>query len=239
MFAVRCAYREENAWFFPCGEREAVIAFLGELLSGTSGVCLLYLREEDVSLLKEHFPGRFRIEPANDASEYLYDRTEYAEMPGKKYKNIRNDINHLIKQHDIRTEPLTAGNLETARKMLAGWAPRSESEYFSRDHETARLMLDYFDRLGMTGVIVCADGEAVAVASGFPLSENAYDIAFSKSLELEKGLQYYIRRALVSFLPGQYTVLNGEEDLGLPGLRIMKTLENPIGRIEMYSAYEA
>ena len=51
-------------------------------------------------------------------------------------------------------------------------------------------------------------------------------------------MQFYVRRELIAVLPEQYTVINGEEDLGIPGLRRSKLLENPIGRIEMFSAYE-
>jgi hypothetical protein len=159
-------------------------------------------------------------------------------MPGRKYEDIRWSINHLKKQHDLRTEALAAENLEAAGQMLARWEPRSESEYFSADHKTSVLMLENYSVLDMSGVIVYVDGEAAAMASGFPLSGSSYDIAFSKAPERERGLQFYVRRELISSLPEQYRIINGEEDLGIPGLRQSKLLENPIGRIEMFSAYE-
>ena len=214
MYAIRSTYWGDHTWFFPCGEEKAVLAFLDELL------------------------GRFRILPAEDASEYLYDREEYLRMPGRKYEDIRWSINHLKKQHDLRTEALAAENLEAAGQMLARWEPRSESEYFSADHKTSVLMLENYSVLDMSGVIVYVDGEAAAMASGFPLSGSSYDIAFSKAPERERGLQFYVRRELISSLPEQYRIINGEEDLGIPGLRQSKLLENPIGRIEMFSAYE-
>ena len=238
MYAIRSTYWGDHTWFFPCGEEKAVLAFLDELLREEHPVHFLYLREQDKELLNGHWPGRFRILPAEDASEYLYDREEYLRMPGRKYEDIRWSINHLKKQHDLRTEALAAENLEAAGRMLARWEPRSESEYFSADHKTSVLMLENYSVLDMSGVIVYVDGEAAAMASGFPLSGSSYDIAFSKALERERGLQFYVRRELISSLPEQYRIINGEEDLGIPGLRQSKLLENPIGRIEMFSAYE-
>ena len=238
MFAVRCEYWKDNAWFFPCGEKEAVLAFVRELTAEEPSVRFLYLRKEDASLMENHFPGRFRIVPADDASEYLYDRHDYVDMPGKKYEDIRWSINHLKHHHQLRTEPLTSGNLETAHQLLTGWTPRFHSDFFSQDHETTPLMLVHYDRIGIKGVIVYMDEKPAAVAAGFPLTEDTYDIAVSKTAVMERGLQFYTRREMIALLPGQYTVINGEEDLGIPGLRRSKLLENPIGRIEMFSAYE-
>lgn len=238
VFAVRCEHWKDNAWFFPCGEKEAVVELVRELISEEPSVRFLYLREEDASLLKNRFPGRFRIVPADDASEYLYDRNEYAGMPGKEYEDIRWSINHLKNRHRLRTELLSAANLEAANELLTGWTPRSPSEYFSPDRETAALVLAHYERIGINGVIVYMDDKPAAFAAGFPLTEDTYDIAFSKAPVLERGMQFYVRRELIAQLPEQYTVINGEEDLGIPGLRRSKLLENPIGRIEMFSAYE-
>ena len=83
-------------------------------------------------------------------------------------------------------------------------------------------MLDNMTALEMSGVVVYMDGRAASVAMGFPLSERSFDFAFSKAPERETGLLHYARRALVSALPDRYTIINGEEDLGIPGLRRAK-----------------
>ena len=237
VFAVRCEYWGQNSWFFPCGEIEAVDRMIRAILESEPHAGFLYLRNEDAAFLRERFPGRFRIETAEDASEYLYDRTSYVTMPGKAYEDTRWSINHLKKHHNLRTEGLSAENLCTAREMLSRWQPYSKSSYFAEDLATADLMLSNFPELGMDGVIVFMDGEPAALAAGFPVSGHGYDIAFSKALVRERGLQFYIRRELISRLPEQYTVINGEEDLGIPDLRQSKLLEKPVGRIEMFRAY--
>ena len=236
-YAVRCGHWDDSSWFFPCGEREAVLELVEDILRSVPRVRFLYVRQEDADLLQERFPDSFRLEPAEHASEYLYDRREYVTLPGSKNQHIRWSLNHLKRRCQLRTELLTDVNLHMARDMLARWEPCSDSEYFSTDHTTAKLMLSNREALGMTGVIVYVDGEAAALAAGFPLSDRVYDVAFSKALERERGLQFYVRRALIDLLPEQYELINGEEDLGIPGLRQSKMQENPIGRIEMFCAY--
>lgn len=236
-FGVRCGHWGGDTWFFPCGERSAVVDLVQDILDSCPRVRFLYLRREDTLLLSDRFPGRFRVEPAEDASEYLYDRREYVTLPGGKYQSIRWSINHLKKQHELRTEPLCAENLSVARSMLARWQPCSRTDLYSADHATADLMLSNMTTLGIRGIIVYVDGEAAALAAGFSLSERSFDIAFSKAPERETGLLHYARRTLVSSLPEQYTIINGEEDLGIPGLRQTKRLEHPMGQIEMWEAY--
>ncbi len=236
-YAVRCGHWGDDFWYFPCGEDEAKLELTEEILESAPHVHFIYLRREDVDFLNEHFPDRFLTEAAEDASEYLYDRRNYTTMPGSKYEHIRWCVNHLKNHCSLRVEELNSDDLDIARDMLARWEPCSETEYFSSDHSTAKIMLDNIETLGMTGVIVYVNGKAEALAAGFPLSERVYDSAFSKALERERGVQFYVRRALIERLPEQYRIINGEEDLGIPGLRRSKLQENPIGRIDMFSAY--
>lgn len=236
-FAVRCGHWGDGVWFFPCGARESVLRLIREILEQTPHARLLYLRREDAALLDRYFPGRFRVEAAEDASEYLYDRTEYVTLPGKKNENIRWSINRLSSRHALRVEPLCAQKLDAAREVLCAWKPRTFSESYSPDKNTVELLLGSFDVLELTGVVVYLDERPAAVAMGFPLSARSFDIAFSKAPERETGLLHFARRALVRSLPERFTVINGEEDLGIPGLRQAKRLEHPMGQIEMMEAY--
>ncbi len=234
-FAVRCGYLD--AWFFPCGETEEVLRFVRDILDRFPRARFVYLRRDDAALLEARFPGRFRVSPSESASEYLYDRREYVTLPGRKYESIRWSINRLKSHHELRTEPLRSDRLEDVRAILAAWKPRTVSESYSPDLETAALMLDNLAALEMRGVLVTMDGRSAAVAMGFPLSGRSFDIAFSKAPVREPGLLHFARRTLVSALPDRYTVINGEEDLGIPGLRRAKQLEHPMGQIEMLEAY--
>ena len=236
-FAVSCRYRGEGVWFFPCGDAEAVLAFVRDLLDRFPRACFLYLRREDVTLLQAHFAGRFRFEPAEDASEYLYDRTAYVTLPGGKNRKIRESIHHLKSHHELRAQTLHPGLMNEVFALLEAWKPRTASGNYSPDRTTADLLMKNYAALDLRGTLVWMDGVPAAVAMGFPLSDRSFDIAFSKAPVREPGLLHYSRRVLADTLPDRFTVINGEEDLGIPGLRQAKRLEHPMGQIEMWEAY--
>ena len=73
-YAVQFGMRGENSWFFPCGEGEAVRAFLREQLERGDGPCRLYYAQaQQIKQLEECFPPRFSICRAPEDDEYLYD----------------------------------------------------------------------------------------------------------------------------------------------------------------------
>ena len=72
---------------------------------------------------------------------------------------------------------------------------------------------------------------------GFPLADDAYDVAVSKYAVHVQGITYYTLRELMRSLPAQYRWFNLEEDLGLPGLREMKEHFLPDGKHEIWEAW--
>lgn len=233
-FAVRCAQAGDNAWFFPCGSPDEIALFVQDILAEGHSAQFLYARDEDVELLEHRFPGMFHASETPESSEYLYDRAKYVSMSGKDFANIRWSVNRLKSHHKLAVEPLNASNMDEARGVFARWVPRVGNTSYSTDHETAPLLLEHIPNLDIDGIIVYMDDQPEAVVAGFPLSERSYDLAFAKAVDRENGLLHFARRSFVSTLPEQYTIINGEEDLGIPGLRNAKLLERPIGQIKMY-----
>lgn len=74
----------------------------------------------------------------------------------------------------------------------------------------------------------------MSVTAGYPLSEEIFDLSLSKQSRRLSGLSVYSRHALIRSLPEEYQLLNGEEDLGIAGLRQMKELMRPVSMIKMY-----
>lgn len=233
-FAVRCTLAGDNTWFFPCGSPDEIARFVQDILAEERGAHFLYARDEDVELLEQRFPGVFRASETPESSEYLYNRANYVSMSGKACANIRWSVNRLKSHHKLASEPLSASNMDDAKGVFDRWAPRVGNTSYATDHETAPLLLDHILSLDIDGIIVYMDDQPEAVIAGFPLSEHSYDLAFAKAVDRENGLLHFARRSFVSALPEQYTIINGEEDLGIPGLRNAKLLERPIGQIKMY-----
>ena len=235
-YIVRCLSRDDYCWYFPCGEPEQCEYWIRELLKDPRSLRLSYMREEDVRFLEERFPGVFDIEFAEGDSEYLYDRAEYIAMEGERYRRIRKGVRQLCSEYSVRAEPWVAENSADMEKVLKLWHTNIPGEDGLEDYETSRLLISHLDDLDVTGVIVYIDDQPVAMSAGFPLSDNSFDIAFSKCAVHLNGLPDFTRQALARMLPEKFTILNGEDDLGIPGIRMVKKLMRPIGQIRMYEA---
>lgn len=237
LFAVRAAKYGADTWFFPCGTAERKLAFIRKHLGGED-FSLCYLREEDVQFLEEHFPGRFETKPAPDASEYLYGRKEMEAMAGGKFSNMRKQINKLRKAYDVRTEKIDDGNLEAAVGLLHKYFFREQipGYYALKDDGIAEEALRHRESLGLFGVLVYLDGKPESFALGFGLTEDTVDGCIEKHGGEISGISYLTQREFFLSSPAQYRFMNGEEDMGLPGLCAMKRHMVPVRKNELWEA---
>ena len=222
----------KGMWFFPCGSDGAKADFLRRLPPGT-GVC--YLTEADRAFLDRTLPGTFTLAEAPGDSEYLYDRQEMIDLPGRRFAKLRNLYRRLEREHDLSIVPLTGETLPTVAAIAADWKGESTREGgVSGDRATA-LLLDHWTGLGASGVLLTLDGEPWAAAAGFPLGKDDFDCCFQKAKVNIPGVTEYLRAGLARLAPEEIRRFNYEEDLGLEGLRLMKTRLRPCAMITMYT----
>lgn len=232
-FIVNCKSRP-NSWYFPCGNEDVCKAWIDELIESNEQLKFIYVRKEDVEFIKRNFNGVFDIENATGDSEYLYDKSAYLSLEGDGYRRIRRELKKLKSNYEVFTKIWDDENQNDMINVLKLWHYKFPGEDGLKDFGTSQLLLNHKDTLEITGVITYVNGSPFAMAAGFPLSENSFDIAFSKSVNKIPGLQDYTRQALARIIPDNFTILNGEDDLGIPGLRQIKELMRPIGQIEMF-----
>ena len=240
LFAVKCRMQGENAWFFPCGGRTAVRDFICRCLDG-EGLLFCYMRREDAEFLEQEFPGRFQIRERESDHEYIYDRKEQQEMNGKGFLAARKYIHRLTAGHLLEWEPVGAENLADALSLVSGWKEKEREEGLDglRDTDASVTMLTYWEELEGAGILVRVDGAPGAVMAGYPIGKNMFDISLGKQSCYITGMSEYTRHALCSFLPEKYSLVNGEEDLGIEGLRRMKQRMRPVGLLRMYEGRAA
>lgn len=236
VFSVKCLWKGENAWFFPCGTDSGKVSFIASHLP-ESDFKLCYLAKSDTAFLSEHFPGRFRCVRDEGSDEYIYDREGHIALSGGDYANVRTQLHRAQRDYDLRTESLREENLAAALDIIREWA--------SRPHPLARgLSDDDVDEeavtkaaaLQISGVLVYADGVPQAVCAGFPLTQDTFDICVAKCRENLPGLSYYAKHALLRSLEPRFRYINLEEDLGIPGLRQMKQILAPVRKNEIWEA---
>lgn len=236
VYAVKCLWKGENAWFFPCGTDDGKRRFIARHLPEPD-FKLCYLTESDGKFLAEHFPEQFCFVRDDASDEYIYDREGHIALAGGSYANVRTQLHKAQRDYDLRTEPLSDENRDLALEIIREWAsnPHPLARGLS-DDEVDEEAIQKAELLNLSGVIVYADGVAQAVCAGFPLSEDTFDICVSKCRQNLPGLSYYAKHALFLSLDPCYRYINLEEDLGIPGLRQMKQILSPVRKNEMWEA---
>lgn len=230
-YVVKSQHHGEESWFFPCGNRENALPFVVEQLERGGRFC--YMRQSDVDFMVEQLGDRFQYTPTPGDDEYLYHRGEQERLAGRKFMRIRNDINRGRREHTFTAVPLTADNLPVAKEIHRKWVEgRSEDTLIFR--QAGYELLEHYHHLNIQGMLGYVDGEATTVVAGYPLSDHIFDLSLSNQTVRLSGISPWTRQQLVASLSPQYTLLNAEEDLNIPGLRQMKEIMRPTDMIPMF-----
>ena len=237
LFSVKAEKYGKNTWFFPCGSEERKRAFIRSHQEEEEFV-LCYLSEQDAGFLEENFPESFEIREDPDADEYIYRREEMEMMAGSRFTDMRHHINKIRKMYEVRTEKIGEGNLEDVRELLHKY---SDQEHVSgchllRDDGVAEEGVRYWKELGLFGVLVYLNGEPEDFAMGFALTPDTVDGCIERHNGKISGISYLTQREFFHSAPAQYRFLNSEEDLGIPGLRMMKRHMDPVRKNLIWEA---
>ena len=196
-----------------------------------------YARAEEAALLEAWFPGKFDIRRSPEDDEYIYDRREQLELKGKPFRHQRNDLHRAQENHALGVSPITPENGALCRQVLAGW----KAQYHSRgknglmDVAAGETLLQNIRELGLTGVLVTEGTAPVAVAAGYPLTDSVFDLCVCQQITPAPEISTFARHALLQSLGEEVREVNGEEDLGIEGLRNLKEGLRPSRKIEMYA----
>lgn len=235
-YSVKCLWKGENAWFFPCGTDSGKERFISRHLA-EQDFKLCYLTDRDVAFLGEHYPEKFRCLRDDASDEYIYDREAHIALSGGDYANVRTQLHRAQRSYALRAEPLSAENRDAALDVILDWAskPHPLARGLS-DDEVDEEAIQKAELLKLSGVLVYADGVAQAVCAGFPLTEDTFDVCVAKCRQNLPGLSYYAKHALFRSLEPRFRYVNLEEDLGIPGLRQMKQILSPVRMNELWEA---
>lgn len=223
-FAVKCEERGENTWFFPCGRREAVEAFIENGMKIKS-FSLCYISEEDAKWLEERFPSVWKLEREEASDEYICNISELIGLSGGKYTGVRHKINRIERENVLKTLPISDDNIDDALAVVSEWEklPHSIGNNNLVDGGVSDKALAERKQLGISGVVVYKGEEPISVFAGFSIDENTVDALVGKCrTDAPRGFVYYAIREYVRQYANSYTYCNMEEDLGIPGIRLIK-----------------
>lgn len=184
------------------------------------------------AMLEKYRTGAFEYTPLENSSDYIYLRSNLAELKGKRYQPKRNHINNFIKQYDYRYTDLTPSMLPQCVELENQWFTAHSNDSNSlASYEAERKALNFYvahyEELGLIGGAIWVGDKLAAFTLGSPINHNTFDTHIEKASSEFETAYSVINRDFAARLPSEYIYINREEDLGLEGLRRAKLSYHP------------
>lgn len=194
---------------------------------------------ETKEVLEQYYPTLFEYYTDRDYFDYIYLRQELVELKGKNYQPKRNHVNKFKKEYEYTYFPLTPEWIPECIAFEADWCIKHgymENENIKNERRALTFSLNHYDQLDLTGGLIHVHNKIVAFTFGSPINHNTFGVHFEKADINIDGAYNIINQEFSSRLPQQYTYLNREEDLGIPGLRQAKQSYHPALLLEKCKA---
>ncbi|MDR1646083.1 MAG: phosphatidylglycerol lysyltransferase domain-containing protein [Tannerellaceae bacterium] len=225
---------ERPVYMCPVGEGDlshAVRLLEEDALSQKRPLRMLGVTPEGKSRLEEAFPQGFRFIPERDYFDYIYLREDLISLSGKKYQPKRNHINKFTKLYRYTYLSITPALVPECLMLECKWykANRTDAdaEELSYERRSMTFALQHAAELGLTGGAICVEGQIVAFAFGAPVNRDTFAVHVEKGDIHYDGVYSLMNYEFANHIPEQYTYINREEDLGIPGLRQAKQSYRP------------
>ncbi len=239
---------------------ELFLSFIGtNRVERTASRLLEYARERGIEPRLQAIPdvvfsddspmgSQLVVEEDHVNSDYLLSVDEWAEMRGKKFKNKRNVMNGLIRDHnpelrllDLEDAAVRGQIIELCHRWAAqrGRAVEETAAEFEAIESLLVLAQELkLDRLRVFGAYV---GEKMIGFSVNEILPDGYALGhFAKSdFDYPGVFQFILHGACQHLREHGVRSLNVEADLGDPGLAEAKHLMNPEGRLRKFVIVEA
>jgi hypothetical protein len=172
-----------------------------------------------------------------DNFEYLYLRTDLAELPGKDFQKKRNLVNAFIKIYSLESTEKKLMNSETIKDALLVLEEWRKGKGLHGDYDSAKEALDLHCELGFAGLVFYVGGKPVGYCQGERLAnQKSFAVHFEKAIDGYKGIYQYINQEFAKNIPESITYINREQDLGHEGLRQAKMTYRPVDFVKLFSS---
>lgn len=167
-----------------------------------------------------------------DNFDYLYQRENLAELPGRNYHKKRNLIKAFVNNHNYEGRPLLEEYQADALQILDSWRKNRNDD---GDYHAAREALEKSEQLQLCGCIYYVEDAPVAYSLGEEIAcGTSFVIHFEKAVNGYKGLWQFVNQAFASIITEHYQTINREQDLGDEGLRHAKLSYHPTDFVKKY-----
>lgn len=177
------------------------------------------------------------IQPLEMTWDYVYDRESMATLKGKKLHGKRNHINKFNSEYPIyEYKTMDSSMIEECMALYDEWTTLKEESSIElfEERKSVQLALDNMEELGLTGGAIFIEGKIAAFTLGERLQPHMQLIHIEKARYGIEGIFPVINQQYVINACQDVTLINREEDMGLPGMRKAKRSYQPVKMIEKY-----
>jgi len=198
----------------------------------------LTLYGADAPFIEKYLKGRgVDILSDRDSFDYLYSRSEMAELPGNRFHKKKNRISYFAGRHAYSIEQYGESHLKGCLDLLDEWRrvrEEIENDSVVLEADANAEALRMAGPLGLDGVVVIVDEKIKAFALGERLNSDTSLCHFEKADPFLEGLYQLIDREFNRLLYTECTYVNKEQDLGVANLRASKLSYHPVELVEKY-----
>jgi hypothetical protein len=174
----------------------------------------------------------YTVSEDRDNFDYLYNRTDLAQLAGRALQKKRNLVHRFTREHSYRAVPLTTAEVADALFVLDTWRAYYNDQ---ADYQSSRLALENLEELNLHGRVVYADEKP----AGYSLGETyalgrMFVVHYEKALPEMKGLSQFVNMEFAQSLPSTIQWINREQDVGELGLRQAKLTYRPSGFVKKF-----
>ena len=199
------------------------------------------LNQWHIDFLQRAFPGEFEFsEPMTERYDYICLREKIIALEGKEMRPKRQHLYQFPRFYpNYEYRPLEPSLFPDCMQLLQHWSDNAEAighlqgaDSKVMERESISQVFDNWERFGAIGGALFVDGNIVAFTYGVPINVNTFDLCVEKGDIAYKGVYTVVRHEFMQQIAEQYTYINLEEDMGLPGLQRAKSSYHPAYRIQ-------
>jgi uncharacterized protein len=236
---IACTTEGVTRFHSPIGPRDPeLMQELVRLAMEVSDDTPLVFIEPDTARWMQEIDPDLMLVPDLNHFEYVYRAADLAELPGKRYIKIRNQIKKFRKNCLHEIEPITPRNREEVMEFLIKWCEwKGCEDNFVLAHEIDAVFyaIEHFTELPLRGLLIRVDSQIGAISLFERLNKDTALIHFEKGLPDCEGIYKAINADTAEVLASEVEYINRESDLGVSGLREAKLRYHPHHMIEVYS----
>ena len=178
---------------------------------------------------KERLPdvalNRAMVVEDRDNADYVYRREDLATLAGRHFTKKRNHINQCLAAYKCQYEMITEETVPECLAMQDRWCAARDCKTepgLCGEYRAIVETLQNYREFPLTGGAIRIDGTIEAFAVGERLNPSTAEWHFEKAMPHFHGLGQLINQWFTRENLAEFTYVNREQDLGIPGLRKAK-----------------